>query len=258
MSMKFFRNLTVFTMVALLALSNIAAFAQTESQEEVLLTAHELARFDGQEGRKAYVAVDGVIYDLTASPAWGNGQHNGFEAGRDLTEEIKKDSPHGVAMLDRVPAVGRLLIELSLEELAAFNGKDGQKAYVAVDGVIYDMTASRAWGNGQHNGFEAGRDLTKEIKEISPHGVVKLENVVEVGRLVVKLTVEELAEFDGTDGKPAYVAVDGVIYDVSQSQSWAQGEHFGHLAGTDLTEGFADSPHDLGIFDNTPVAGYIK
>ena len=65
-----------------------------------------------------------------------------------------------------------------------FNGKDGNPAYVAVDGIIYDVSASPAWKNGGHNGFEAGKDLTNEIKTISPHGVVKLENVPEVGRIV--------------------------------------------------------------------------
>ena len=75
-------------------------------------------------------------------------------------------------------------LELTLEELAKFNGKDGNPAYVAVDGIIYDVSASPAWKNGGHNGFEAGKDLTNEIKTISPHGVVKLENVPEVGRIV--------------------------------------------------------------------------
>ena len=32
--------------------------------------------------------------------------------------------------------------ELTLEELTAFNGKNGARAYVAVDGVLYDVTDS--------------------------------------------------------------------------------------------------------------------
>ncbi len=74
--------------------------------------------------------------------------------------------------------------EFTLEELAEFNGKDGKPAYVAVDGVVYDVTDSKAWQEGQHNGFEAGKDLTKEIKDESPHGVVKLEGIPKVGVLV--------------------------------------------------------------------------
>lgn len=74
-------------------------------------------------------------------------------------------------------------LELTLEELAKFNGKDGARAYVAVDGIIYDMTDSAAWKNGGHNGFEAGKDLTDAIKNQSPHGVGNLARVPVVGKL---------------------------------------------------------------------------
>ncbi len=77
-------------------------------------------------------------------------------------------------------------VELTLEELAEFNGKDGARAYVAVDGIIYDVTDSAFWKDGAHNGFEAGKDLTTEIKEKSPHGVAKLDNVKEIGKLVTE------------------------------------------------------------------------
>lgn len=72
---------------------------------------------------------------------------------------------------------------LTLEELARFNGKDGQRAFIAVDGIIYDVTDSRAWKDGMHNGFEAGKDLTEEIKTKSPHGIGKLEGITQVGKL---------------------------------------------------------------------------
>jgi len=75
------------------------------------------------------------------------------------------------------------LIELTLEELAQFDGQDGQPAYIAVDGAIYDVTDSTRWRNGQHNGYTAGNDLTEEIKNISPHGVSKLKTVPMIGRL---------------------------------------------------------------------------
>ena len=76
------------------------------------------------------------------------------------------------------------VLQLTSEELAQFNGQDGQSAYIAVDGIIYDVTNSGPWKDGLHNGYEAGKDLTQEIKNISPHGVVKLNNVVEVGIIV--------------------------------------------------------------------------
>lgn len=80
-----------------------------EPAEQIELTLEELAEFDGQDGQPAYVAVDGIIYDVSDSSFWSGGGHNGFQAGRDLTQEIKEDSPHGVANLERVPAIGRLV-----------------------------------------------------------------------------------------------------------------------------------------------------
>lgn len=74
-------------------------------------------------------------------------------------------------------------LELTVEELAQYNGKDGNPAYIAVDGVIYDVTDVPQWKDGEHNGFSAGNDLTEEIKTISPHGVSKLKGLPVVGTL---------------------------------------------------------------------------
>ncbi|MPM70743.1 hypothetical protein SDC9_117703 [bioreactor metagenome] len=73
------------------------------------LTLAELAKYNGKDGNPAYVAVDGIIYDVSAYPKWKNGDHNGYSAGNDLTEIIKTKSPHGVAKLNGVPVVGKLI-----------------------------------------------------------------------------------------------------------------------------------------------------
>ncbi len=75
---------------------------------ELILTLEELAAFDGKNGNPAYIAVDGVIYDVTNVPQWRNGDHNGFTAGHDLTEQIKNVSPHGLSKLTGLPVVGKL------------------------------------------------------------------------------------------------------------------------------------------------------
>lgn len=74
-------------------------------------------------------------------------------------------------------------LELTLEELAVYNGKDGNPAYIAVDGVIYDVSNSSRWKDGEHNGYSAGQDLTDEIKNKSPHGVSTLSRMPVVGRI---------------------------------------------------------------------------
>ena len=73
----------------------------------------------------------------------------------------------------------------TLEELSQYNGKDGQPAYVAVDGVVYDVTNVEAWKDGNHKmGLTAGNDLTEEITNQSPHGLKVLEGLPIVGELV--------------------------------------------------------------------------
>lgn len=75
-------------------------------------------------------------------------------------------------------------LELTLDQLKQYDGKNGNPAYVAVDGIIYDVTNVKAWKNGEHNGYSAGNDLTDIIKNKSPHGVKNLEGLPIVGKLV--------------------------------------------------------------------------
>lgn len=71
-------------------------------------------------------------------------------------------------------------------------------------------------------------------------------------------TVEELAGFDGRDGKAAYVAYEGVVYDVSESGMWSDGDHEGmHSAGQDLTEAHEDAPHDVYVKDFPEVGRLV-
>lgn len=72
------------------------------------------------------------------------------------------------------------------------------------------------------------------------------------------MTLKELAHFDGQNGTPAYVAVSGVIYDVSSSKHWTQGNHEGaHQAGQDLTEALKTAPHVRSLIERFPVVGQL-
>lgn len=75
---------------------------------------------------------------------------------------------------------------------------------------------------------------------------------------MIYLTLEELAEFDGTDGKEGYIAVDGNIYDVTDSNLWRDGTHNGYAAGQDLTDPILNqSPHGLSTLGNVPLIGEL-
>lgn len=72
------------------------------------MTKEELARFDGQQGQKAYVAVNGKVFDVTASPYWRGGDHQGsHRAGADLTADLLK-APHVRSVMERFPVVAEL------------------------------------------------------------------------------------------------------------------------------------------------------
>jgi predicted heme/steroid binding protein len=69
-----------------------------------------------------------------------------------------------------------------------------------------------------------------------------------------EFTIDELAGFNGKDGQPAYVAYEGVVYDVTESAMWGDGDHEGmHFAGADLTTEHGDAPHDVYVTDFTQV-----
>jgi predicted heme/steroid binding protein len=72
------------------------------------MNAAELASNDGRAGRAAYVAVNGRVYDVSASPRWQEGAHEAVhQAGQDLTEALKA-APHVRTVIERFPQVGKL------------------------------------------------------------------------------------------------------------------------------------------------------
>jgi predicted heme/steroid binding protein len=75
---------------------------------------------------------------------------------------------------------------------------------------------------------------------------------------VKDFTSEDLKAYDGQEGRPAYVAFEGIVYDVTESSMWGDGDHEGmHSAGADLTSAHDDAPHDVHIKDFPEVGRLI-
>ena len=116
--------LMILTMLALIACGDDQEAIQDDQHEEVeeenaineeesgedlpIMTMEEVAENDGRDGNNAYIVVEGIVYDVTNSRRWSGGNHNGFQAGQDLTEEIIGASPHGRRVLDNMEAIGRV------------------------------------------------------------------------------------------------------------------------------------------------------
>ena len=70
---------------------------------------------------------------------------------------------------------------------------------------------------------------------------------------------QELAEYNGQDGKAIYVVHGEKVYDVSESKLWKGGVHMGrHNAGTDLTTDIQAAPHGTEVFERYPQVGTLK
>jgi predicted heme/steroid binding protein len=55
-----------------------------------------------------------------------------------------------------------------------------------------------------------------------------------------------------------YVAVDGKVYDVTNSSVWKNGMHQGMAAGVDLSAFISQSPHGKGILSSLRVVGTME
>lgn len=75
-------------------------------------------------------------------------------------------------------------------------------------------------------------------------------------------TIAELAKFNGQNGMPAYIAVDGIVYDVSGKPQWPEGDHtpcnLDAMAGKDLSVALQSAPSRMrGYVMALPVVGRL-
>ncbi len=96
--------------------------------------------------------------------------------------------------------------------------------------------------------FIIGPKLKKKMQE---------KREVEISEGKHDLTLEELQSCDGKEGRPAFVAYAGKIYNVTKSKLWKGGLHMKHPAGQDLTEALKTAPHGDGEVVSMPLVGNL-
>ena len=103
--------------------------------------------------------------------------------------------------------------------------------------------------------------IPEEVPEESPTAIEEEDDEPEDNAeetTGATFNMEEIALFDGKDGRPAYIVVDGVVYDVSNVRQWNVGSHFGFEAGTDVTEALQKSaPHGANQLNQAEIVGTI-
>jgi predicted heme/steroid binding protein/uncharacterized membrane protein len=74
-----------------------------------------------------------------------------------------------------------------------------------------------------------------------------------------EISPEELKANNGAEGKPAYIAYQNRVIDVSTSKRWPGGHHMGsHQAGQDLTRDIVAAPHGPEVFERFPEVGTLR
>ena len=72
-------------------------------------------------------------------------------------------------------------------------------------------------------------------------------------------SIGQLRKFNGQNGRPCYIAYNGLVYDVSDSTLWADGLHIDeHFCGTDLTAYMEVAPHGAEVLEDFPVVGELE
>ena len=84
---------------------------QSADPNAVVVTQDELTAANGQNGAKCYVAIDGVVYQISGFALWADGLHSSSggraRCGRDLSDVID-DAPHGRSKVPLLKEIGKL------------------------------------------------------------------------------------------------------------------------------------------------------
>ena len=126
------------------------------------------------------------------------------------------------------------MLILTKEELANFNGENGNSAYISIDGIIYDISNIELFKQSPYNSLKLGSDVTEAFDKLNNGDESILRDIPMVGLLaepeeaeimdgveeyypqqrIKIMSSEELKKYNGENGSLAYVAIEGIVYDI--------------------------------------------
>ncbi|MDK0571953.1 cytochrome b5 domain-containing protein [Clostridium perfringens] len=268
-------------------------YIREETTDMLILTKEELANFNGENGNPSYISIDGIIYDVSNVELFKQSPYNNLKFGTDVTEAFYELNDGDESILRDIPMVGLLaepeeaeimdgveeyypqqrLKIMSSEELEKYNGENGNPAYVAIEGIVYDITNLSVLELFNETNLRLGSDITKEFKTYYRGDKELLKEAKEVAilhdfnesqrgkhieRNLKDLTLKELSKYDGKNGNPAYVAVNGVIYDVTNEDILKKSPHNSVNLGNDITKEFKGCHNaDESVLAKLPIVGKV-
>lgn len=105
-------------------------------------------------------------------------------------------------------------------------------------------------------GYKENEVIGEAIIGVIPESYDEVDTASEPSNKV--FTIEELKKYNGQNGNLAYIAVDGTVYDVTNSKKWKVGKHCNVMAGNDLSKEIGASPHGKDALKKVPIVGILK
>ena len=100
--------------------------------------------------------------------------------------------------------------------------------------------------------------LSRLFNQVFLNSQISADDIQAVPVQGIVISRSELSKYDGLNGNPAYVAVDGVVYDVTNNAAWAAASHFGLSAGRDLTGAHASCHANQDVLSKLKVVGRLE
>lgn len=107
-----------------------------------------------------------------------------------------------------------------------------------------------------NEGYKANEAIGEAIIGFIPESYDEVDTASEPANKA--FTLEELKKYNGQNGNPAYIAIDGTVYDVTNIKRWKNGKHCNVTAGNDLSKEIGSSPHGKDVLKKVPIVGILK